>query len=122
VRFLLDQDVYAVTARFLIDLGHDVITAAQFGLSAVPDTDLLARAGEEKRLLVTRDKDFGGLVFIGRLGKGVIYLRITPSTILSTHEELSRVLQTHTEAELANAFVVVEPGWHRFRSLSPEPN
>jgi len=27
VRFLLDQDVYALTARFLRDLGHDVVTA-----------------------------------------------------------------------------------------------
>ena len=26
MRFLLDQDVYALTARFLRDLGHDVVT------------------------------------------------------------------------------------------------
>jgi len=29
MRFLLDQDVYAVTARFLAGLGHDVIQVAQ---------------------------------------------------------------------------------------------
>ena len=70
MRFLLDQDVYALTIRFLRDLGHDVVTAAEFGLSRAADTVLLARAGQERRLFVTRDKDFGGLVFVEHLGKG----------------------------------------------------
>lgn len=117
MRFLLDQDVYAVTVRFLRDLGHEVVIAAELGLSRTPDTVLLARAAQERRLFMTRDKDFGGLVFVGHLGKGVIYLRITPSTVQATHDELKRMLQTHAESELAGAFVVVEPGRHRFRSL-----
>jgi len=118
VRLLLDQDVYALTARFLRDLGHDVATAAELGLSRAPDADLLNRARQEQRLFVTRDKDFGGLVFVGHLGSGVIYLRITPSTLQATHDELKRVLQAHAESELARAFVVVEPGRHRFRRLN----
>jgi len=81
VRFLLDQDVYALTARFLRELGHDLVTAAELGLARAADTVLLARAVQESRIFVTRDKDFGGLVFVERLGKGVVYLRITPSTV-----------------------------------------
>lgn len=117
MRFLLDQDVYALTGRFLHQLGHDVVNAAALGLSRATDTDLLARATQEGRILVTRDKDFGGLVFVERLGKGVIYLRINPSTMQTTHEQLKIVLQTHGESELVSAFVVVEPGQHRFRKL-----
>lgn len=118
MRFLLDQDVYALTDRILRDLGHDVVTASELGLSRAPDTELLIRTGQEKRLFVTRDKDFGGLVFVGRLGKGVIYLRITPSTLQATHEELKNVLEKYAESELAEAFIVVEPGRHRFRTLN----
>ncbi len=33
MRFLLDQDVYAISARFLIDTGHDVLLVSQIGLS-----------------------------------------------------------------------------------------
>jgi predicted nuclease of predicted toxin-antitoxin system len=33
MKLLLDQDVYAATARFLSDLGHDTVPAAQVGLS-----------------------------------------------------------------------------------------
>ncbi len=117
MRFLLDQDVYALTADFLQELRHDIVTAAELGLSRAADTVLLARAAQESRIFVTRDKDFGALVYVARLSKGVIYLRITPSTVQTTHEQLIHVLQTHTESELAKAFVVVEPGQYRFRKL-----
>lgn len=117
MKFLADQDVYALSVRFLRGLGHDVITAAEIGLSRATDTVLLSRASQEGRVFVTRDKDFGGLVFVGHLGKGVILLRTNPSTLRGTHEELRRVLVTYNEAELASAFVVVEPGQHRFRKL-----
>ncbi len=89
MRFLLDQDVYALTARFLRELGHDIVTAAELGLSRAADIALLAHTADESRIFVTRDKDFGGLVFVERLGKGVVYLRITPSTVQTTHAELS---------------------------------
>jgi len=117
VRFLIDQDVYALTDRFLRGLRHDVLAAAEIGLARAADTTLLARAAQERRIFVTRDKDFGGLVFVEHLGRGVILLRVSPLTLRAAHEELKRVLETHTEAELADAFVVVEPGVHRFRKL-----
>ena len=117
MKFLADQDVYALSVRFLRGLGHEVVTAAEIGLSRATDTVLLARASQEGRIFVTRDKDFGGLVFVQHLGKGVILLRISPSTLEGTHEELRRVLATYSEAQLASAFVVVEPGQHRFRKL-----
>jgi predicted nuclease of predicted toxin-antitoxin system len=46
MRFPLDQDVYAVTARFLGSLGHDVVRAAQLGLSQAGDEELLKVAQE----------------------------------------------------------------------------
>jgi hypothetical protein len=33
MKFLLDQDVYASTARFLLKRDHDVVRAADMGLS-----------------------------------------------------------------------------------------
>ena len=63
---------------------------------------------QERRIFVTRDKDFGGLVFVEHLGRGVILLRLSPSTLQAAHEELKRVLGIYSEAELASAFVVVE--------------
>lgn len=115
MRLLTDQDVYATTVQVLRGLGHDVVTAAERGLSQSPDTELLRAAHAEGRVFVTRDRDYGGLVFMQALGAGVLYLRVLPSTLQAVHAELGRVLSLYSEAELQGAFVVVEPGRHRIR-------
>jgi len=117
MKFLLDQDVYAVTARRLTELGHDVVLAAQIGLSQSADEDLLKAAQEQHRIFVTRDRDFGSLVFVKALGGGVLYLRLLPATQNSVHNELERVLKAYSEADLTKAFVVVEPDGHRYRRI-----
>ena len=118
MRFLLDQDVYAVTTRFLVGIGHEIVPVAKIGLSQADDETLLHTAQEQGRILVTRDRDFGSLVFVKSLGAGVIYLRILPSTQNAVHIELQRVLGSYSESELRKAFVVIEPGGHRLRRLS----
>jgi predicted nuclease of predicted toxin-antitoxin system len=117
MKFLLDQDVYALTERFLREQGYDVVTASELGLSRAADVDLLRTAGEQERFLVTRDKDNGNLVFIHSAGSGVIYLRIMPSTIDDVHTELKEILEIYSETELAKSFVVVEQHRHRIRKI-----
>jgi len=121
MKFLLDQDVYAITARFLSGLGHDVVTVTKIGFSQADDSELLRIAQGQGRIFVTRDRDFGGLVFVKRMGIGVLYLRISPSTQNSVHEELKKVLEIYPEDELTKAFVVVEPARHRFRKIRTTP-
>ncbi len=122
MRFLLDQDVYAVTGQFLNSLGDDVIRAAELGLAQSEDVELLKVAEQQDRIFVTRDRDFGNLVFAKALGAGVLYLRILPSAVNAVHEELETVLKTYHESELKMAFVVIEPGGHRFRKLIDRRN
>ena len=95
-----------------------MVTASELSQSRATDEELLSLAHQQERLLVTRDRDFGGLVFVRDFGAGVIYLRSRPSIIHAVHEELDRVLGVYNQTDLRNAFVVVEPGRHRFRRLS----
>ena len=118
MKFLLDQDVYVATTRMLRDSNHDVVRVAEIGLARADDETILARARELGRILVTRDRDFGTLVFAKHLLGGVIYLRVLPSTLSSVHAELNRVLERYTEDELSRAFVVIEAGGHRIRRLT----
>ena len=67
--------------------------------------------------MITRDRDFGNLVFAQNFKTGVIYLRIDPVTIQAVHTELLRVLSLYDELRLLKSFTVVEPGMHRIRSL-----
>jgi predicted nuclease of predicted toxin-antitoxin system len=115
MRLLLDQDVYAATARFLGAQGHDVVRVAELGLARAADEELLVLAQEQGRIFITRDRDFGALVFVNALGAGVLYLRMLPSTQSAVHHELARVLRLYSQDELRRVFVVVEPDGHRTR-------
>jgi predicted nuclease of predicted toxin-antitoxin system len=115
MEFLADQDVYASAVRFLIQLGHDVVQAAEVGLGRAEDTEMLRVARQRGRLFATRDRDFGGIVFLQGGGPGVIYLRMLPSTQAAVHAERGRVLTLYSQSDLRGAFVVVEPGRHRIR-------
>ena len=118
MRFLLDQDVYLATSRYRRELSHDVTSASELGLSRASDRELLLLAREENRIFVTRDRDFGNLVFVEGIYSGVIYLRVSPTNLAAGHAELRSVLNSYAEEELMRAFVVVEPGRHRFRRAS----
>lgn len=96
MKFLLDQDVYALTEHFLREQGYDVVTASELGLSRALDSELLKIASEQGQIFVTRDRDYGNLVFVH-------------------HVELKKVLESYSEDELTKSFVVVEKGRHRIR-------
>lgn len=117
MKLLLDQDVYALTERFLRELDYDVMTASELGLSRAHDLDLLKQAGEQGYIFVTRDKDYGNLVFVHGAGRGVIFMRMLPSAMNEVHAELKKVLETYSETELAKSFIVVEKNRHRIRRI-----
>ncbi|MGI8669674.1 MAG: DUF5615 family PIN-like protein [Aridibacter sp.] len=117
MKLLLDQDVYEITARFLIDLEHDVVRVAELGMAQAADEENLLKAQELERIFVTRDREYGNLVFIKQIKSGVLYLRVLPSNINSVHAELESILATYSEDELQSAFVVIEAGRHRFRQI-----
>ncbi len=117
MKLLLDQDVYEVTARFLNELGHDVVKVSQLGMSRTPDEENLVKALELRRIFVTRDRDYGNLVFVKGICAGVIFLRILPSNKDEVHEELKHVLETYDHNDLTQAFVVVEVRRHRHRKI-----
>jgi len=120
MRFLADQDVYASTVRYLRSLGHEVVTASELGLAEADDAIIRIEAQKQGSIFVTRDRDFGALVFVERAGPGVIYLRVSPATERAIEAELGRVLLLYPEQELGSAFVVIEPGRHRIRKLSAD--
>ncbi|MDX2142919.1 MAG: DUF5615 family PIN-like protein [Rhodospirillaceae bacterium] len=77
MRLLADENIPAAAVAALTDAGHDVVwirTAAP-GLS---DADVLAWTAQERRILLTFDKDFGELARRMPLPRdcGVILLRM----------------------------------------------
>jgi predicted nuclease of predicted toxin-antitoxin system len=86
-------------------------------MSRSKDFQLLRAAHDQARIFVTRDRDFGALVFVQASGPGVIYLRILPTTQQAVHAELSRALSLYSEQQLQSSFLVIEPARHRLRKI-----
>lgn len=97
--------------------GHDVVNAAQLGLSQAEDEALLLITQNQGRIFITRDKDFGNLIFVKAIGKGVLFLRMLSSTQDFVHKELEKVLNRYSEQELSNSFVVIDNHGHRIRKI-----
>lgn len=110
-------DVYEITARFLIGLEHDVVRVVELGMARASDEKKLKKVLELNHIFVTRDRDYGNLVFVKGFRRGVLYLRILPSNINQVHAELERILNLYDEDELKSAFVLVEASKHRFRKI-----
>ncbi|HOE12825.1 MAG TPA: DUF5615 family PIN-like protein [bacterium] len=104
MRFLLDVCVSSRSLdAFLVDQGHDVLSAVAIDPRA-SDERLLALALEDQRVLVTEDKDFGELVFVRRLLHGPI-VRLVELTVDEQINGMAELLEHHA-GELTGAVLV----------------
>jgi predicted nuclease of predicted toxin-antitoxin system len=92
-RFLIDESADARIAPHLRDQGHDGALVATDYDPALEDTEVLAIAVRDQRILITFDRDFGELVF-SQQHNGVLYFRLGPIDLEVEIERLDYVL-TH---------------------------
>jgi len=80
------------------------------------DLKVLELGFEEKRVLLTEDKDFGGWIFAQKsAAAGVILLRYPIETKLQMSLAIIELVSEHGN-ELKNRYVVLEPGRARIRT------
>jgi predicted nuclease of predicted toxin-antitoxin system len=116
MRFLTNENVALSVVDGLRQVGNDVLSAKE-SMRGQPDTDILARAMAESRVLVTFDKDFGELAFRSRLPAscGVVLFRITQR---GRPEDVQRVLDAlKGRDDWSGAFWTVTDTRIRRRSL-----
>jgi predicted nuclease of predicted toxin-antitoxin system len=108
MRFLIDESADTRVARPLRAQGHDVTTVAGDHAMALEDTEVLAIAHREQRVLITDDRDFGELVFRYRQPHaGVLYFRLS-NTLLSLRTVRLAYVLTHHSADLDQFLVVTD--------------
>lgn len=116
-RFLLDANMPRSSAKMMRSLGLDVVDVRDIGMMASSDRAIIEYALKTKRIVVTRDMDFGELLRYP-LHPGSIILRL-PFEYKS--DEINKVLQEFFRSakpnELADAIIIVELGRYRRRPL-----
>jgi predicted nuclease of predicted toxin-antitoxin system len=116
MRFLADENLERSIVHALRERGHDIETVPAEG-AGTTDRELLGRALDQRRVLLTNDKDFAELTFLqGHAASGIMLLRLAR---LNSREKALRVLEV-VEAHggrLEGAMTVVEQEATRFRVL-----
>ena len=109
MRFLADECCDFAVVRALRAEGHDVLAVSDFQHRSV-DKQIMELALNESRILLTEDKDFGWLVFAGRVNSpGVILIRFPAPARGLLSEAVVKLVRDHA-SQLAGAFVVLRPG------------
>jgi predicted nuclease of predicted toxin-antitoxin system len=122
MKFVLDENADRRLAPFLRDLGHDVTVISQDYPSSLSDSEVLAIAIREKRILITNDRgDFGDLIFRQHLPHcGIILfrLKLEDANLAFKKERLQHVLNEYTDQ--LQHFLVVTPTKVRVRKISAQ--
>lgn len=119
MRFLADESCDAAVWRALAKAGYEVLAVCKH-CSGASDETVAALALEERRILLTEDKDFGRLVFAhGRGHCGVMFLRYPLSARRLMADAVVEFVRDG-QRDLAKVFVVFEPGKVRVISLFDE--
>ena len=113
MKLLLDTCVWGGALKTLRDSGHDVICAGDWPEDP-GDEEILAKAYEEDRILITLDKDFGELAIVrGKPHSGIV--RLVNLASRQQGVACQRVLESYNEDLQSGAIVTVEPGRVRIR-------
>lgn len=75
MKFLADMGISPRVISALREQGHDAVHLQEQGLGRMPDGQILAKAPEEGRVLLTHDLDFGELLAAsgGKLPSVIIF-------------------------------------------------
>jgi len=118
MKFLVDMPLSPAVAAWLGQKGHDAVHASEIGLSGSPDCDILARARDEGRVILTADLDYPRLLALARQrSPGVLLFRGGHFSEQECLARLARVLSAVPESDLASCIIVVEENRLRRRRL-----
>jgi predicted nuclease of predicted toxin-antitoxin system len=121
VRFLVDENAGPGVARWLRAAGHDTVSVFESARGA-SDDQVIELASQDRRVLVTSDKDFGEHVFrFGWRHHGVVLLRLSDERTETKVEVLERLLANHAD-RIEGSFLVVTEELVRFAGSAKPPS
>ena len=118
MRFLVDECTGPAVARWLEKKGHEAFSVFDEA-PGISDTEIIRRAHEEKRILITNDKDFGAKVHREQFPHcGIVLLRLDNERSRNKISVLRRLFDEYAD-HLRDRFVVVTADQIRFAGGKP---
>ena len=121
MKFLADMGISPETVEFLRQLSFDAKHLSEEGLYRLKDSDILAKAKREGRIVLTSDLDFGYLVAVsGAQFPSIILFRLANMRPSSVNAHLAKVLECCQNVLKEGAVVTVTESRIRVRRLPIE--
>ena len=110
LKLYLDQMLRLDVADALRVEGYDVMRASEVGQARADDQQILQKAIDENRILITLDEHFGDWVILP-LSKhpGVIRLKVNPTTSNNVTKLLIPFLRDYTFVQFKDHLVILSP-------------
>lgn len=117
---LANENIPLASIKELRAAGFDVLAIVE-SYCGENDRKVLSVAANERRILITFDRDYGELIFRERMPvpPAVIYLRFVPVTPVESAEILQRFLMTEMTRLMGRYWVITRSGI-RSRKLPSE--
>jgi len=116
MKFVADEGIDGSLVSLLREAGHDVIYFAETNQSTDDDV-ILGLANAENRVLITRDKDFGELVFrLKMIHSGIILVRAEELSSFARSRLVAGFIQANLDL-LSGYFIVIQAGTTRLRKI-----
>jgi predicted nuclease of predicted toxin-antitoxin system len=108
MKLYLDQMLRLDVSEALKNEGYDVLRASEIGQARADDDEILKKAIDENRILVTLDEHFGDWVVLPlRKHPGVIRLKVNPTTSNNIISLLIPFFRTHPAKKFENHLVIL---------------
>lgn len=118
MKFLADMGISPRTVEFLRDLGHDAVHLHELGLERLADSQVLRKARDENRILLTHDLDFAELVAYSETGlPSVVVFRLKSMRPDNVNRYMEHIVLQHGQALKDGVIVSVTEGQARIRTL-----
>jgi len=118
MKFLADMGISPKTVAFLSNLEYDATHLHEQGLHRLSDPDILEKARNEERILLTHDLGFGELVAAsGARLPSVISFRLRKMHPERVNRYLHEIITQHREALEQGVIISVTEGQVRVRRL-----
>lgn len=99
MKFLADMGISPVCVDKLVEQGHDAVHLHRIGLHLLSDEEILRKARQEDRVVLTHDLDFGQLLAHSRAG--------LPSTVIFRLSDM-RPASVSARIDVALAFYIAD--------------
>jgi predicted nuclease of predicted toxin-antitoxin system len=116
LKFLADENIFPKVISYLRNLGFDVKSVREIGLSQITDDKIIDIATKEKRSIITFDKHFGDILrYRPQDLPGIILIRIHPPILDDIFYALDNLFKKYSADSFNGKLIVLSKSGYRIR-------